>query len=204
MLEIQNLGFARGKNVLFEGLNFSMTAGDAMRVTGSNGSGKTTLLRIVSGLCQPDNGMVTWNGELARKSESEFVRMINFLGHDDGLKKQLTATENLKFMLPLLGVSPTDIEIGAALDGAGLEAVKNKPVMNMSAGQKRRVALTRLDFMKHRALWILDEPFTSLDVSAISALVVKLRTHIESGGLLIFTTHQDFDVVSEASNLSLD
>jgi heme exporter protein A len=76
--------------------------------------------------------------------------------------------------------------------------------MNMSAGQKRRVALTRLDFMKHRALWILDEPFTSLDVSAISALVVKLRTHIESGGLLIFTTHQDFDVVSESSNLSLD
>ena len=204
MLQIQNLSFARGKNVLFENLNFSMTEGDAMRVTGSNGSGKTTLLRIVSGLCRPDNGAVVWHGAVAQKNESEFVRSVNFLGHDDGLKKQLTATENLKLMLPLLGASPTDIEISAALDAAGLEAVKHKPVMNMSAGQKRRVALTRLDFMRHRVLWVLDEPFTSLDVSAISALVVKLRSHIESGGVLIFTTHQDFDVVPEASSLSLD
>ena len=76
--------------------------------------------------------------------------------------------------------------------------------MYMSAGQKRRVALTRLDFMRHRILWILDEPFTSLDVAAVSSLVLKLRKHIESGGLLIFTTHQDFDVVSEAISLSLD
>ncbi|MBT6411064.1 MAG: ATP-binding cassette domain-containing protein, partial [Betaproteobacteria bacterium] len=110
MLQIQNLSFARGKNVLFENLNFSMTEGDAMRVTGSNGSGKTTLLRIVSGLCRPDNGAVVWHGAVAQKNESEFVRSVNFLGHDDGLKKQLTATENLKLMLPLLGASPNDIE----------------------------------------------------------------------------------------------
>ncbi|MBA4740554.1 MAG: cytochrome c biogenesis heme-transporting ATPase CcmA [Burkholderiales bacterium] len=204
MLEIQNLGFARGKNVLFENLNFSVKAGEAFRVTGSNGSGKTTLLRIVSGLCRPDNGVVIWDRDLARKNNSEFVKSVNFLGHDDGLKKQLTATENLKLMLPLLGASPSDRDVESALDAAGLEAVKHKPVMHMSAGQKRRVALTRLDFMNHRVLWILDEPFTSLDVTAISGLVLKLRKHIDSGGLLIFTTHQDFDVVSEALSLSLD
>ncbi len=204
MLAIQNLGFARGKNILFEDLSFSMNAGDAVRVTGSNGSGKTTLLRIVSGLCRPDIGTVTWRGGLARKNDNEFVRSVNFIGHDDGLKKQLTATENLKLMLPLLGTYPSDGVIESALDAAGLETVKHKPVMYMSAGQKRRVALTRLDFMRHRILWILDEPFTSLDVAAVSSLVLKLRKHIESGGLLIFTTHQDFDVVSEAISLSLD
>ncbi len=94
MLAVQNLGFARGKNILFEDLNFSMNAGDAVRVTGSNGSGKTTLLRIVSGLCRPDNGAVIWHGGLARKSDSGFVKSVNFIGHDDGLKKQLTAIEN--------------------------------------------------------------------------------------------------------------
>ena len=120
MLAIQNLGFARGKNILFEDLSFSMNAGDAVRVTGSNGSGKTTLLRIVSGLCRPDIGTVTWRGDLARKNDNEFVRSVNFIGHDDGLKKQLTATENLKLMLPLLGTYPSDGEIESALDAAGI------------------------------------------------------------------------------------
>jgi len=70
MLQIQNLSFARGKNVLFENLNFSMTEGDAMRVTGSNGSGKTTLLRIVSGFCRPDKGAVVCHVAVVQKNES--------------------------------------------------------------------------------------------------------------------------------------
>ena len=92
----------------------------------------------------------------------------------------------------------------AALEEAGLDSVKDRAVMHMSAGQKRRVALARTDFMKHRALWILDEPFTSLDVTAVSALVVKLKRHIQFGGLLVFTTHQDLDVIPDANSLSLD
>ena len=58
MLDVRNLGFSRGKNILFEALNFSLTSSSAMRVTGSNGSGKTTLLRLLSGLSRPDQGMV--------------------------------------------------------------------------------------------------------------------------------------------------
>ena len=204
MLEVKNLGFSRGRNVLFEALNFSVVSNSAMRVTGSNGSGKTTLLRLLAGLSRPDQGMVYWGGESVIKNYSDFVKSINFIGHDDGLKKQLTAAENLKLMLPLLGVSPSNQEVDSALDAAGLEYVKNRPVMHMSAGQKRRVTLTRLDFMSHRALWILDEPFTSLDVAAISSLVEKLKTHIESGGLLVFTTHQSFDVIPQATSLVLD
>ena len=204
MLDVRNLGFSRGKNILFEALNFSLTSSSAMRVTGSNGSGKTTLLRLLSGLSRPDQGMVCWRGESVTKNHSEFVKSVNFVGHDDGLKKQLTAAENLRFTLPLLGVSPSSKEIDLVLDAAGLETVKNRPVMHLSAGQKRRVALSRLDFMSHRALWILDEPFTSLDVAAISSLAEKLNKHIKSGGLVIFTTHQSFEVIPQAISLVLD
>ncbi|MDA0361039.1 MAG: cytochrome c biogenesis heme-transporting ATPase CcmA [Proteobacteria bacterium] len=204
MLDVKNLGFSRGKNILFEALNFSVVPGSAMRVLGSNGSGKTTLLRLLSGLSRPDRGMVCWGGDPVIKNYSDFVKSVNFIGHDDGLKKQLTAAENLKLMLPLLGAFPSSQEVDLALDAAGLEAVKNRLVMHISAGQKRRVALTRLDFMSHRALWILDEPFTSLDAVAISSLVEKLNKHIESGGLLIFTTHQSIDVIPQAVSLVLD
>ena len=204
MLDVEGLSFARGKNTLFKSLSFSLKAGSALRVTGSNGSGKTSLLRLLAGLSRPDEGEILWCGEAIRKNYGDFVRSVNFLGHDDGLKNQLTATENLKLMLPLLGTNPSASEVVAALEEAGLDSVKDRAVMHMSAGQKRRVALARTDFMKHRALWILDEPFTSLDVTAVSALVVKLKRHIQFGGLLIFTTHQDLDLIPDANSLSLD
>ncbi len=79
--------------------------------------------------------MVYWGGESVIKNYSELVKSINFIGHDDGLKKQLTAAENLKLMLPLLGVSPTNQEFDSALDEAGLRYVKNRLVFLMSVGQ---------------------------------------------------------------------
>ena len=203
MFEGRGLTFARGERALFEDLDFKLTDGSALRVIGSNGSGKTSLLRIVAGLSRPDLGSLHWCGRIVRGLSPDFLKAINFLGHDDGLKRQLTGLENLAFTLSLMGASVTSTRIEETLEKIGLGEIKHLPVESMSAGQRRRIALARLEFTGHRKLWILDEPFTSLDVKAIQWLAQKLSDHIRLGGILIFTTHQDIDLLSDAAEIRL-
>lgn len=189
MLEAQAIACVRGSRRLFARLSFRLEASQALRISGGNGTGKTSLLRIVAGLAPAEEGRVLWNGGAAQGEE--FRRELAFIGHANALKEDLSAIENLRHALALAGIGTTRDAVRDELERQGLGAAMALPVKLLSQGQKRRAALARLAFCRGQALWILDEPFAALDGAAVGRLAQTLSAHLEGGGLLLFTTHQE-------------
>ena len=168
-------------------MSFTLSAGEALAVTGRNGAGKSSLLAILAGRLAPEAGAVRAGG-LGERSLPESLHLI---GHRDGLKNSLGAAENLAFARDLLGEPALSPE--QALGAVGLAHAAEFPVGYLSAGQRRRVALARLLVAK-RPLWLLDEPFTALDAGAQGMLLVLMQAHLAEGGLVIAATHQPLGI----------
>jgi heme exporter protein A len=189
-LTASDLTAIRGGRTVFDGLSFSLAAGEVLAVTGANGSGKSTLLRLVAGLLRPASGSVA----LEPVGEGGIAGALHYLGHLDGLKTALTVRQNLDFWKRLWRGGP----IEAALERVGLGALADLPVGVLSAGQKRRVAIARLLLAK-RPLWLLDEPATSLDAEAEATLGRLIGEHVHAGGMAIVATHHDLPTPAAAT-----
>ena len=171
---------------LWTGLSFAVASGSMLLITGDNGAGKTSLIRILCGLGLADSGRVLWRrGDIAENSEDYHAEML-YVGHRDGLKDDLTALENIQFAAAL-HKSPPHLSPQKAL--AQLEAPCHVLCRDLSAGQRRRVALARL-LATQAALWLLDEPFTALDEDGKQCLAHAVTTHLTNGGALIMSSHQ--------------
>lgn len=190
MLTVSQLECRRGDRRLFSDVNFSLAEGRLLHVLGPNGSGKTTLLRSLCGLFQPDDGEIVWQGENVRKDWEGFRRRILFFGHLNGVKGELNGVENLRVATVLAGQRMEDKVFWQALARMGLAGFEGLPVRVLSQGQKKRVALARL-LLTDARLWILDEPFTALDVEAVALLQQRITDHVQAGGMVVLTTHQE-------------
>ncbi|HEM6628957.1 TPA: cytochrome c biogenesis heme-transporting ATPase CcmA [Citrobacter farmeri] len=192
MLEARKLLCERDERVLFSDLSFQVNAGEWIQVTGGNGAGKTTLLRLLTGLSRPDAGEVCWQEQPLHRVRDSYQQNLLWIGHQPGIKTRLTALENLRFF-------HQDGDIAkclAALAQAGLAGYEDIPVNQLSAGQQRRVALARL-WLTRATLWILDEPFTAIDVNGVERLTQRMAQHTEEGGIVILTTHQPMNVATD-------
>ena len=198
MLEARHLECTRGERRLFSDLGFKLGRGQLLRVAGANGSGKTSLLRIMCGLLAPSSGELRWNGKPIRAEREEYSRNLVFIGHLNALKDDLTALENLQVAAALAGMSAEAARMLGALDAFGVAHCAELPAKVLSQGQRRRVALARLALSAAVPLWILDEPFSALDVAAVVELESLLAEHLASGGMVVLTTHQEVQVVAHA------
>jgi heme exporter protein A len=189
-LEFTDLEVQRADRVLFSGLSGGVSEQEILFVEGENGSGKSTLLRCLSSLYTPDAGEITWQGEAIRRLGEEYRQQLLYLGHLNGIKANLTALENLKFLCAIDGEFHSTEALEDALGKLGLAGYEDVPSQAMSQGQKRRVALARL-LLSRAKIWILDEPFVALDAAAVSLLQEIISRHLESGGICILTTHQE-------------
>ena len=203
-LTVNNLQCIRGGRELFSNLSFELQAKQLMMLEGRNGSGKTTLLRALCGLYQPDEGEILWQGEPIKKQDEAYRCELLYLGHLNAIKADLTVLENLRFNTRIAGEAVTDDALMAALDTIGLYAFEEHLTRQLSQGQKRRVALARL-LLSKAMLWILDEPFVALDVAAVTLLQSMIASHVEQGGMVILTTHQEVPLTSgKIKRLSLN
>jgi len=193
MLEVINLGCARGDRRLFGGLNFSLSTGGFLQVFGPNGSGKTSLLRILCGLLSPIEGEVRWDGTNIKKLDEDYFVAIAYVAHQNGVKDELSATENLRISSGLAGHALSRTEAHEILERVGLGEQQNLPARLLSAGQRRRLGLSRLLASRSR-LWLLDEPLASLDADGITLVLELIKTHLDRGGLAIIATHQDLNL----------
>ncbi|HTR84690.1 MAG TPA: heme ABC exporter ATP-binding protein CcmA [Reyranella sp.] len=175
----------RGGRQVFEGLSFTLGAGDLLTLTGPNGSGKTTLLRALALLVPADAGTIRWQGDDVADDREAWRARLGWLGHQEGLKADLSVRENLVVAGRLRGETA---DLDEALTAFDLIRLADRPVRTLSAGQRRRAALARLVAGEAR-VWLLDEPFNALDAPSQAALRDVLETHIEDGGLAIAATH---------------
>mgnify|MGYP001819381732 CR=1 FL=1 len=190
--EASNLELWRGERRLFTRLEFATGSGELLHITGANGTGKTSLLRVICGLTLPETGEVRWRGRPVGRQRSDFHAELTYVGHRESLKADLSAVENLSFELGLRR-DLADAEMQHALDVVGLSRATHVPVRSLSAGQKRRVALARC-LLTRAPLWILDEPYTNLDVAGRELVDQLMTQHLETGGQVLLVAHQSHGV----------
>lgn len=174
-LEISDLCIARGGLPVLERLSFTLRPGQAVILRGPNGIGKTTLLRTIAGLQPAVSGTIK-GGEDS----------IAYAGHSDGIKPTLTVAENLTFWARVFGVDGID----AAITAFDLGLLRDRPAGELSAGQKRRLGLSRM-LVTGRPIWVLDEPTVSLDVKSVAMFADAVRAHLGQGGSALIATHID-------------
>jgi len=185
LLEARALSFHRQDEPVFGPLDFRLDAGELTLIEGDNGSGKTTLMRILTGLLRPEEGELLWRGEPLTWDRCSGE--VLFLGHQLGLKAELSARENLAFVIGLHGHRNLG-RIDEALTLVGLTGYEDEAVRKLSAGQKKRVALARL-LLIPASLWLLDEPYANLDRTGIELVNRLLEAHIAQGGAALVTSH---------------
>ncbi len=205
LIEVRALSCVRGRARLFSGLDLNVAPGELLHVAGANGSGKTSLLRILCGLSQPDSGELRWRGSPGALVRDDWCAGLLYLGHRNAVKDDFTPLENLRTSAAIAGETLSEERLLSALVDMGLGARLDVPARSLSQGQRRRVALARLLADRRSALWILDEPFTALDVRAVGVLAAAMSAHLARGGAIIYTTHQPVDIdATHRQTLNLD
>lgn len=186
-LETFGLQCLRGDRLLFSGVSFELEMGEILYIEGPNGVGKTTLLRALCGFVLPEQGEILWRGVSIFEDREGFLGELLYIGHLPALKGELTPLENLQYLSALYPAARRDLE--TALMEVGLEEHLDVPTRQLSAGQRQRVALARL-LLREATLWVLDEPFSSLDQQASHWLCEQFHHHLRRGGMIVFTSHQ--------------
>lgn len=181
-LRVENLACARGLQVVFADLNFTLASGGVLHVSGVNGAGKTSLLRMICGLLAPAAGTISLSDGAPLSSQ------CHYLGHADGLKNTLTPRETI-FYENRFWTSQKPYAAKDLLGLAGLRKQADQRVSELSAGQRRRLALTRL-LAAPRRVWLLDEPYTALDAAGRDLVDTLIRRQAEAGGLVVLAAHE--------------
>jgi heme exporter protein A len=173
----------RGGREVFSALDFEVSPGEALAVTGPNGSGKTSLLRLIAGLLTMAAGSIDLeDGE----AELSLPEQAHYLGHRDALKPALSVLENLTFWRDFLGgevFDPTE-----SLAAVGLDHAARLPAAYLSAGQRRRLSIARLLAVR-RPVWLLDEPTNALDTAGQGLFAGLMHDHLARGGMIVAATH---------------
>lgn len=189
VLHAERLHLWRGDQHVLRGVSLKVAAGEAVHVTGPNGAGKTSLLRTLAGFLWPEDGTIHWQGRPVAEDRDAYARATAYLGHDNGLKADLSAHENLYYLTGMRRTT-SPVELEAMLERVGLAGRAGMPVRTLSAGQRRRVAMARVALSGAR-LWLLDEPFTNLDAASSASLAELVARHVDTGGLAVFTAHAE-------------
>jgi heme exporter protein A len=154
-------------------------------IRGPNGAGKTTLLRVLAGMVPLARGGRTVSGESL------------YIGHRPMLLRGLTARENLSFYSRFRGLP--DGQVDAALRAWGLEGKMDRAVERLSAGERRRAALARVE-TERVPLLLLDEPFADLDAAGVERLGARIADALSEGRTVVVATHGHEELDARAAS----
>jgi heme exporter protein A len=170
---------------ILRGISLELAPGLTI-LRGPNGAGKTTLLRALAGLAP-----------LARGRRSVPGGSPLYIGHRPMLLRGLTARENLAFLAAFRGLVASDV--ADALRRWGLGAEMDRPVERLSAGQRRRASLARIE-TEQMSLVLLDEPFADLDSDALVRLRAAINTALIRGQSVLLATHMHHELDQDATH----
>ena len=188
MLEVNSIYLYRNRKQVFKDFSLNIKNSEIILLEGENGVGKTSLLNIISGLINPDKGFI----KICKKSINELGKekkhIFTYIPDNNCLKENLSINENLKSWLKLSNLKINNNNYQKALNIFSLNGIQESLVKNLSQGQKKKVALTKLLFSESK-LWLLDEPLNGIDAKTIVILKKIMNQHVKRNGSILFSSH---------------
>ena len=188
MLTCDKLTLIKNNKTIFQNLGFSLGTSSVLILRGGNGSGKTSLLKIIAGIVKPQVGKIFWSEIDVEKIRDDFNGDMQFIGHKNFLKQELTVRENIEYYAKL---NDSMMAVNSALSFFDLIEIAEDKVKNLSAGVQQRIRLSLL-LACPATLWLLDEPSTSLDQYYKEKLHGLIKTRIKEQGVVLLATHDEF------------
>ncbi len=189
VLDAQGLGQRLGGRWVYKNAALTVAAGEVVLMSGPNGCGKTTLLRQFATLLLPTRGTVQVMGHDTKTDKLKSRAHAAFMAAYPALYEDLTVRENLTLFTTARRGTLRPEDLAAQAEALGLKDRLNQRVHTLSSGLKKRTALC-LMALSGTALWLLDEPETTLDPSGTAWLRQTLRAHTQNGGAAVIATHQ--------------
>ena len=187
MLTIENLSFNRDSRIIFKNLAFSLSNASTLIVTGRNGCGKSSLLKIIAGIYEASRGKILWGGEDIQNFRDDFNADLQYIGHKNFLKPQLTTYQNLQYYTQ---IHDTEMALNSALEYFEISQYRDCLVKDLSAGWQQKILLAKL-LACPATIWLLDEPSNNLDNNNKKLLHNLIKNRIKDRGLIIMTTHDE-------------
>ncbi len=184
MISLNNLGLTISGKVIFEGISFTALPSAIIHVTGKNGSGKTSLLKMIAQIQRQSKGSITHSKD-AHDISSLQKPYCTYIGHNLAIKQEFSVMENMLFWARLYNA---EMLIMAAVKYFSLENLLEKKCYELSAGNQKKVALSRLILCPAK-LWLLDEIDVNLDENNKKLLTNLMVTHADNGGIIFSASH---------------
>lgn len=194
LFEVRGLKKAFGRNVVLDGLDLDIYAGEVITIVGESGSGKSILLKAMMGLVEPDGGTIRFDGEVVTgQTEQEWVatrQRIGMLFQESALFDSLDVFENVGYALREQ-TSMTDEEIAKrvaeTLSLVALPGIEQMAPSDLSGGMRKRVALARAVAVRPEILFY-DEPAEGLDpinVTRVNRLLLGLQESLNVTSVVV-------------------
>ncbi len=180
--------------IAVEGVNADIRPGEFVGLSGPSGSGKTTLVALLAGLDHPTRGRVRWDGvdlgSLGSRARTELARATGVVFQNTAVIRRLPVWENVAYALVPLGVPPRERfeRATAALDRVGIADLALRRPVELSSGERQRVAVARALLLAPRLL-VADEPTSSLDADSAAAVLATFSDLHQSGCTVIVSSH---------------
>lgn len=200
----EKLACSKRDRQLFSAVDITAKAGELTYVRGPNGAGKTSLLRILVGLSQPDEGRVFFDGTPISEQSARYQQQLIYFGHKLGINPILSPLENMRFWCHQHAVRVSTEALFDVLGELGLAGLEDLPSGQLSAGQQRRVALSRCWLKRAARVWVLDEPLNALDVDGVALLTKKMQAFLHNQGTIVVTSHQTLPLSCQQNALTLE
>lgn len=199
LLEVKGLSKTYNKKVVIRNIDLHVSTGEIVGLLGPNGAGKTTTFYSILGLTRPERGSISLDGKDigGLPMYKRALMGISYLPQEPSLFRKLSVEDNLRAVLEIKGLSPTEIdgEVARLLREFNLEAFSHRNGYKLSGGERRRTEIARALATKPTFM-LFDEPFAGIDPLAIIELK-KMLTYLKSKGLgIIITDHNVRDTLS--------
>ena len=201
MLLAQNITLSRSGRKIFEDISLSLTSGKIVIIKGRNGSGKTSFLKTILNILEPSSGSIYWKGKIINKNLYDYYKNVTYISDKTSSIRQLSVYENIKIWKKIFISDVSYKQIENILSILNIKIYLNTKVNSLSLGEIKKLELLRL-IIENKKIWILDEPFTNLDIESIEMISQTFMDHSNNSGCIIFSSHQKPQIeVTEEINL---